>query len=410
MKKYYLYGAGINCNGVIHFFGRESIIAIIDADEKKWGQTIDGIKIISLREYIESGNGETIIITVFFERDDIADYLDKQGVHNYYKSPYMQTGFYENSKDIVKKLNLEKCSEIICCTSNPISNLIEEVLSKKSIAVKYIDRDKLTEVDSDTFILATNEEDNDEWKKLSNSKELQKICDINAIYREKFSYKNKNLMKFKDIHRGKRCFIIGNGPSLTYDDLECLHQHGEICFGVNRIYLSYEYTNWRPDYYVAVDYTIVQNDRFKIRGLPGPKFIRHFYVMPDEWGQEDIYEFGGISYPIGQPQLSFDISQGVYIGHTVVYDAMQIALYMGFHEIYLLGVDMTSGLHYQDEGAHFYKSPDTNENLGTGNTFEARRCIGYAAKVMEEEGKILKNATRGGELEEVSRIDFDSLF
>lgn len=43
------------------------------------------------------------------------------------------------------------------------------------------------------------------------------------------------------------------------------------------------------------------------------------------------------------PCLSQDMYNGVYTGNTVVYDAIQIALYMGFEEIYLLGVDMTRG-------------------------------------------------------------------
>jgi uncharacterized Rossmann fold enzyme len=32
----------------------------------------------------------------------------------------------------------------------------------------------------------------------------------------------KRLKALKDLHRGKRCFIIGNGPSLKAEDLEML--------------------------------------------------------------------------------------------------------------------------------------------------------------------------------------------
>ena len=68
------------------------------------------------------------------------------------------------------------------------------------------------------------------------------------------SYNNKikqelsvKLKKYKDIHKGKRCFIIGNGPSLQMSDLEILYKNKEICFGVNRIFLGFKDTEWRPD-------------------------------------------------------------------------------------------------------------------------------------------------------------------
>lgn len=98
------------------------------------------------------------------------------------------------------------------------------------------------------------------------------------------------------------------------------------------------------------------------------------------------------------------------MGSTVVYDAIQIAFYMGFREIYLLGVDMTSGIRCEEEGSHFYKIPDKKEVLGLGNILEARQCLAYAGKKIDELGKKLRNATRGGELNEVTRVEFDQLF
>lgn len=412
MKKYYLYGAGINCIAVIKFLGVQNIIAVIDSDESKHGKEVEGITIISLKDYIDENNGEQIIITGFYASNAIAESLKKQGIKNYYISPYMQMGFYESIRDIIYKLKLEQYAEVVCCTDNPISELIGEELReiRKGCIVKYIDRDGLKNVEQDTPIIVTNKEDNYWWQGLVNAEELHNILDINTIYEEKFGFKNTNLVKFKDIHKGERCFVIGNGPSLKYEDLELLHNHHEVCFGVNRIYLAYEYTKWRPDYYVAVDYVIVQNDRMKISAMQGIRFIRHFYKMAETWDQQDIYEFRGLACQPGEPRLSQDLCNGIYTGNTVVYDAIQIALYMGFQEIYLLGVDMTDGIRYQDEGAHFYKSPDVKENLGKGNIPEARRCLGYAANVIEESGRKLRNATRGGALEEVTRVDFDSLF
>lgn len=412
MKRYYLFGAGQNCIGVIKFFGAEAIVAVIDSDEKKSGRELEGIPIITLRQYIRQGSNGEIIIANVIAGGEIAQMLEEKGIKNYYKCPYMLMGFYENGRDIVDKLELDRFQEIVCCTRNPISELIEEEAKKKngSIRFRYIDRDGLSEADIKLPILVTNEDDKCILQGANRADDLENLIDINGIYREKYSFVNRDIARFKNIHKGGRCFIIGNGPSLRYEDLEKLRKENEICFGCNRIYLAYPDTEWRPDYYVAVDYIIIRKDRARILELGGTRFIRHSYCQTEDWTKYGIYEFRGIAGPLHEPRISFDMMEGVYTGNTVVYDALQIALYMGFQEIYLLGVDMTAGIRYEDEGSHFYKSPDTKENLGTSNSLETRRNLGYAARKMAESGRILRNATRGGELDEVPRVDFDSLF
>ncbi len=414
MNKYYLFGAGINCSGVVQFFGRKNIVAVIDSDERKQGGYIEEVPIISLNEYVKHNQGETVIITGFYESSSIADVLRAKGIFNYYISPYMQNGFYENAEDIIEKLKLYECSEIIFCTINPISQWIEQELVNRNNKIRshYIDRDGMVEVSTNIPIIITNYEDKKILKQLKNMAQPEWIYDINELFEDKFGFRNEKLKRFKDIHKGKRCFVIGNGPSLRYEDLNRLYEHNEICFGANRIYLAYSYTDWRPDYYVAADYMVIRSDSENILGMKGIKFIRHFYNHIENWKKDDIYEFRSRTRLLGKPQLSFDMYEGIYQGYTVVYDAVQIALYMGFDEIYLIGVDMTSGIRCEDEGSHFYKIPDekSDEVFGKSNIVDTRKWLKYAAETIEKTGRKLRNATRGGELEEVIRVDFDSLF
>lgn len=72
-----------------------------------------------------------------------------------------------------------------------------------------------------------------------------------GLYRYSQTEDSKRVLELKDAHKGKRCFIIGNGPSLRADDLDKLEN--EYTFGANRIFNIYEQTNWRPSYYIAVD-------------------------------------------------------------------------------------------------------------------------------------------------------------
>lgn len=335
MSRYYLFGAGINAYAVIQFFGRQNIIAAIDNDEKKQGTQIERIPIISLKEYAEKKDKRTIIITGFYDNQPIIEDLTRYGISDYYVCPYMQNGYYEDVQDIIVKLKLYKYSKLFFCTANPITEQLKQILQRQNneIEIQYINRDKVN-ITLDAPVIVTNIVDKSILQKRSDMKQLNQVFDINEIYEKNFGYKNKKIKTIKNLHQDKRCFIIGNGPSLTYDDLEQLHRHNEICFGVNRIYLAYPYTSWRPNYYVAVDHVLIRKDSAKILQLKGTKFIRHSYKFVEDWGDDDIYEFRGLTYPPGRPKLSFDMSQGIYMGQTVVYDTIQIALYMGFKEIY----------------------------------------------------------------------------
>ena len=81
----------------------------------------------------------------------------------------------------------------------------------------------------------------------------------------------RRLAEMKDIHKGKRAFIIGNGPSLNQTDLSKLKN--EITFGMNRVYLAF------PDWGFSTTYLCITNDLVveqfvgDINALTIPKFI-----------------------------------------------------------------------------------------------------------------------------------------
>ena len=48
----------------------------------------------------------------------------------------------------------------------------------------------------------------------------------------------KRLESFHNIHKGERCYLIANGPSLSNIDLSFMQN--KVSIGLNRIYLLYE--------------------------------------------------------------------------------------------------------------------------------------------------------------------------
>ena len=68
----------------------------------------------------------------------------------------------------------------------------------------------------------------------------------------------KKLRTLKGRHKGQKCFVIGNGPSLQAHDLQILHDNRIKTFATNRIYNIFPQTDWRPTYYVSEDANVLR--------------------------------------------------------------------------------------------------------------------------------------------------------
>lgn len=223
------------------------------------------------------------------------------------------------------------------------------------------------------------------------------------------------LKKLKNTHEGDRCFIIGNGPSLSVHDLDKLIN--EYTFACNKIYMSFDKVLWRPTYY-----TVADSDRFGKNGLvssDSENIINvdakiKFVGLENSLHQKDAYEdsndiiiYRKETHLKGDyPFLSEDISYAVYGGHTILFDAAQIAIYMGFSEIYIIGVD--ANYNTVGDSKHFYSTNDNSiQNKHTGSlmimAFQALKDFAETKNVK------IYNATRGGKLEIFERVELDDV-
>ncbi|MGN0674741.1 MAG: 6-hydroxymethylpterin diphosphokinase MptE-like protein [Oscillospiraceae bacterium] len=236
-----------------------------------------------------------------------------------------------------------------------------------------------------------------------------------------FFYKNLNRQRhfdryFKEIKnscKGKRCFIIGNGPSLTSNDLDMLVN--EDCFASNHIYKIFGKTKWRPKYYAAVDrYISLPPDleKYNFSGL----FIGsyHWRFNKDDFKTAVCLRSHQVLSD-KKCKFSDDIENCVYVTSTVSYVLMQIAVYMGYSEIYLLGFDHNYSLEVNEQGkviknenvkSHYY-SGKNDSAIADINSMTLSYC--KMRDYCKGNGIVIKNATRGGKLEVFERVDFDSL-
>lgn len=228
--------------------------------------------------------------------------------------------------------------------------------------------------------------------------------------------------RYKGIHKGERCFIVATGPSLTMADLSKIKN--EYSFSMNSIINLYDKTDYRPTYYLIQDRVVERRLRKKLlnvkhkksfmgvgdfKGFSGAIYSRQakrYKGIFDFYNLKIIYNIYDLCYPTNNKQLdprfSFDCADGVYCGYTVAYSAIQMAFYMGFSEIYLLGCDCNMAGHVDDS--------DRNDEGINMPVEEHIHSYKVAKKIADEEGVKIFNATRGGMLEVFPRVDLDSLF
>ena len=247
-----------------------------------------------------------------------------------------------------------------------------------------------------------------------------------AAYEEWCLKHNNKIQGLKNKFKGERCFIIGNGGSLTTEDLEKLQ--GEYTFGCNRLYKLYEKLSFRPVFYCFYD---VQRVKKLKKDLPyildNCEYLFTSSTIKDELEETVIEDektyFVHVEKEKYYPQLpkfSSEVEKQVYDGQTVLYMAAQIAVYLGFEEIYYLGADNhysvelnLDGTIKQDINVKDYPDGMGGIELETSviPQMELTTMSFVAVKEYAAKHNIrVFNATRGGCLEVFERVDFDTLF
>jgi hypothetical protein len=242
------------------------------------------------------------------------------------------------------------------------------------------------------------------------------------MFSPKIKRENQNrIIILKNKHIGRRCFIIGNGPSLKADDLEKLYLNNEISFAANRISSIFNQTQWRPTYYSVIDPTIQRKEINMISKTEAElKFLKQSsFIWTRKINGRCLY----LNDIIGRrllknPIFSSDISKSVYAIATVTYVSMQLAVFMGIKEIYLLGVDNSYKRQEKEDGSiivnnpigSYFKGSDVKYDNIPASVWEMNIAYKQAREYAEIHDIKIINATRGGQLNIFPRVDFDTLF
>ncbi|MFX0014106.1 MAG: 6-hydroxymethylpterin diphosphokinase MptE-like protein [Promethearchaeota archaeon] len=271
---------------------------------------------------------------------------------------------------------------------------------------------------------------------------------IDGKFATTFNYSNESIAKIKalhDRHKGERCFILGNGPSLNRTNLTNLRN--EVSIASSGIFHIFKENSYRPTYYTVVDFIfaqqyariidkVIKNDNITgillnslkkyIQGDPStiwvnflPTWIHGHYSQYTQENMETNRE-----KPL-LPEFSENLVRGIHDAGTVTYVNLQLALYMGFSDIYLIGVDHNYKVKetivtenpdilisdYEVDPNHF--SPNytpKGHKMAVPRVTIMESAYYKARKVAESRGVNIYDATKGGQLKVYRKIDYDSLF
>lgn len=221
------------------------------------------------------------------------------------------------------------------------------------------------------------------------------------------------ILKQKGRFAGRRCFVAATGPSLRAEDLDRIR--GEYSFSMNSCLLAWDQTAWRPDFYLIQDRYVYERLAPLLAGEAGDQLPevwvgepiaaacpvpRRFRTFPLHELDHKMFHFRGW----GSFRFSEDCYSCIYDGYSVIFSALQMACYMGFREIYLLGCDCN----YNQPQSHFipygYRDPQAA-------VMGDKMLAGHAAfrQFAEARGVRVFNCTRGGMLEAYPRVPLEEI-
>lgn len=436
--KYLIWGAGLRGSRYIRYIPDEHFIAFVDNDPSKIGTMYCGKPVISFEKYLKEYTEYFLIVGMLTEREPVKE-LERIGIWNYLlfsecPGEYQEMDYHNFFQDYVNE-HIKKDRNYLIYGSNLFAIQLNEMIyentgkyapimlnknlggERSTAFIKTIEKDmnvlKYREGFQADCVLAACEDSLNELSDIvGNSCKIINLFDCSTKIEK---YHNSQIGAYENLHENESCFIVATGPSLRMEDLDLIDSNKIATISMNSIWKAFSLTKWRPTYYMIQDprcYTeeepLLQmkqsgikmmflsdtNDKYWKNNAPKSDFL--------------IYHLHCSNSEFHHPKFSDDLSRRAYDASTITYVCIQMAAYMGFKNIYLLGVDFSSMKGSNDMSYQHFHSEKDSLCVGFNNIVR----LGYetARKYADEHGIHIYNATRGGYLEIFDRIDFDSLF
>jgi hypothetical protein len=226
---------------------------------------------------------------------------------------------------------------------------------------------------------------------------IKSINRLSAIQKSKkinFNDESLRWKKLKDKYKGERVFLIGNGPSINKTPLYLLADEYKMCF--NHFSVMLERLNWHPEFFLTSDNLVLSDiikDFSNIIPLTKYSFFPGVHFRGDNYIKE-IEKYKNAFWTIHLHGKGFtDDLPKIYPGGSVIYEGIQILKYLGFNEIYLIGVDMNYRIHKSAKLINSKGIDIQSQNNDDPNHFDPR-YFGKGKKYHQPKKYVIENTIK----------------
>lgn len=217
--------------------------------------------------------------------------------------------------------------------------------------------------------------------------------------------------------KGQIGFLIGNGPSLRFEDLDALKR--QTTFASNKVYLAFGQTRFRPTFYAATDLPCIPEAQENM--LRSTETTCFFPTYAPRHPKLRAHYFDLLPFEEPTPTFYSDLRNGFGSAPTVSFFHMQLAYTMGISTLFLVGCDCNYQTNHEptdsneyvihtDQNNYFIDGYHTQgEKIAKVNVDGQTASFEVAKQAWESDGRRILNATRGGDLEVFSRVDLDEV-
>ena len=166
--------------------------------------------------------------------------------------------------------------------------------------------------------------------------------------------RTSRLDRFRDCHQGETLVLVCNGPSLNQTDFSLIRR--QTCMGLNKIHLGLKRFAFQPRYFVAINERVLSQSAKEIGSLNSIRFIKDI-------GEGNPIPESALTYhirPRTEARFHTDLTRGFHEGYTVTFAALQIAYFMGFEKVVIVGMDHRYSYQGAPNEACELIAPDTN--------------------------------------------------
>ena len=218
------------------------------------------------------------------------------------------------------------------------------------------------------------------------------------------------LRQFHNKHKGQDCFIMGNGPSLNKMDLAPLANYHT--FGLNKIYLIRDKVDLNLSYLVSTNPLVVEQAHAEFEQMDCPVFLSYTAAQGVVADKPHIFRM----HTLNTWSFYEDLAQPICEGNTVTYVALQIAYYMGFERVFLIGVDHSFKQSGEAHETQVFQGEDVNHfhpDYFKGQKWQLADVDGsevsfhFANYYFRKAGRQVLDATLGGKLTVFPKISYE---